>query len=267
MRAFWQTLYDFGADIVVAGHDHDYERFAPQDANGKPDPEHGIRQFVVGTGGKSLYPFTSVTANSEVRDADTYGLLRLTLHPTRYEWEFIPEAGKAFADVGSGRCHGRRAPLASHVLQFTPIADAAVDGQLPADNFGLQPHLAVDGSPAKESYLKFDLSGLDGPVSVATLRLYVTNDSEQGGSIARMTGTGWSETTVTYKDRPAIDGPILSTLERVDEGRWYEFDVTAAVTGNGIVSLGLMSKHDNGVSYASRENAAFAPQLVVRQRQ
>ena len=102
--AFWQALYEYRADIVLGGHDHDYERFAPQDPSGAADARRGIRQFVVGTGGASHIAFVSPVANSEVRDDETYGVLKLTLHPASYEWQFIPVAGGTFTDSGSGTC-------------------------------------------------------------------------------------------------------------------------------------------------------------------
>lgn len=104
-RAFWQALYDYGADVVVNGHDHDYERFASQDPNGTLDWAKGIRQFVVGTGGKSHSAVGSAVANSEVRNSDTFGVLKLTLHSNGYDWEFVPQAGKTFTDSGSQSCH------------------------------------------------------------------------------------------------------------------------------------------------------------------
>jgi acid phosphatase type 7 len=104
MKAFWQDLYKAHITIVINGHDHDYERFAPQDPEGKPDPAKGIREFVVGTGGKNHRPFAKPETTSEVRNADTYGVLKLTLLPHGYGWEFIPEAGKTFRDSGTGSC-------------------------------------------------------------------------------------------------------------------------------------------------------------------
>jgi hypothetical protein len=104
VKPFWQQLYQAHADVVINGHDHDYERFAPQTPGGAADPAHGIREFVVGTGGKSHFSFTSVQPNSEVRNSDTFGVLKLTLHPTSYDWTFVPEAGKTFTDSGSGAC-------------------------------------------------------------------------------------------------------------------------------------------------------------------
>jgi Calcineurin-like phosphoesterase len=103
--AFWQALYDFNAELILNGHDHDYERFAPQDPNGKADPKRGIREFVVGTGGKNHREFGLHKANSEVRNNTAFGVLKLTLKPTGYDWKFIPVAGKSFTDSGSGSCH------------------------------------------------------------------------------------------------------------------------------------------------------------------
>ena len=104
MQPLWQALYDNGADVVLAGHEHNYERFAPQDPSGIPDPARGIREFVVGSGGRSHYVFGTPIANSEVRNQDTYGVLKLTLHPTSYSWEFVPEPGKTFTDSGNAPC-------------------------------------------------------------------------------------------------------------------------------------------------------------------
>jgi hypothetical protein len=104
-KAFWEALYQAHADVIVNGHDHDYERFAPQNPSGEADPEHGIREFVVGTGGKNHRPFHAPDANSEVRNADTFGVLKLTLRGRGYDWNFVPEAGKSFTDSGMGTCH------------------------------------------------------------------------------------------------------------------------------------------------------------------
>jgi hypothetical protein len=103
--AFWRALYEAGAEIVLNGHDHTYERFAEQDPAGRPDPGRGIREFVVGTGGRSLYALKKVERNSEAFSAEVFGILALTLHPSGYEWRFVPGPGKAFADSGRGSCH------------------------------------------------------------------------------------------------------------------------------------------------------------------
>jgi acid phosphatase type 7 len=90
---------------VLSGHDHDYERFAPLAPNGAADQVRGVRQMVVGTGGKNHYAFATLVAGSEVRNADTYGVLFLTLRASGYSWEFVPEPGRTFTDSGSATCH------------------------------------------------------------------------------------------------------------------------------------------------------------------
>lgn len=104
MRDIWRLLQQHGAEFVMSGHDHIYERFAPQDADGRLDLARGLRSFVVGTGGYELYDMGARPANSEVRDNQTWGVLRLTLHPTGYDWEFVPVAGRSFRDSGSAAC-------------------------------------------------------------------------------------------------------------------------------------------------------------------
>jgi hypothetical protein len=104
MRTLWRLLADAGADVVLSGHDHDYERFAPQDADGVLDRDRGLREFVVGTGGAVPTPFGTVAANSEVRLAGTLGVLKLTLSSNGYGWEFLTP-GAGVADAGSSTCH------------------------------------------------------------------------------------------------------------------------------------------------------------------
>jgi hypothetical protein len=130
VRPLWQALYDGGAEIVLAGHDHDYERFAPQDANGNLDQSQGIREFVVGTGGVGHYDFHEPEPNSEMRDNKTFGVLELILHPTGYEWTFLPAGDGTFTDSGSGTCHDANGPTAagdqSTTAQFQPTGTIAV---------------------------------------------------------------------------------------------------------------------------------------------
>jgi hypothetical protein len=107
MHDIWVDLYNAHADLVLNGHDHIYERFAPQDPSGHADPTNGITEIIVGTGGANHDSFSSTAANSVVRDNTTYGVLKLTLHPTSFAWQFLPETAKGngtFTDAGSRAC-------------------------------------------------------------------------------------------------------------------------------------------------------------------
>jgi 3',5'-cyclic AMP phosphodiesterase CpdA len=110
MREAWRLLQEAGAELVLSGHDHDYERFAPQDADGQLDRARGMRQFVIGTGGAYPTPFLLTVNHSEMRDNGRTGVLRLRLGDGRYEWEFL-ESGRLTPlglpppDRGSDVCH------------------------------------------------------------------------------------------------------------------------------------------------------------------
>lgn len=107
MRPLWQALYDYSADLLLTGDDHNYQRFAPQTPTGALSLGAGISEFVVGTGGRSHYAFPAgvPAPNSQLRNDDTFGVLKLGLHPTGYDWQFVPIAGKTFTDWGSRSCH------------------------------------------------------------------------------------------------------------------------------------------------------------------
>lgn len=106
MRDAWRLLAAAGTDLVLSGHDHDYERFALQDVDGHLDAQHGIRQFVVGSGGAKLTPQIGHRANSEAADNNTFGVLKLDLRKSGYTWEYLPVAGGTYHDHGSAACHG-----------------------------------------------------------------------------------------------------------------------------------------------------------------
>jgi len=102
--SFWNILYENGADVVLNGHDHLYERFAPMNPSGETDEERGIRQFTVGTGGRSLYQFTTVLPTSEARNDEEFGVLFLILSDGSYDWEFVTIGG-GLVDSGTNSCH------------------------------------------------------------------------------------------------------------------------------------------------------------------
>ena len=104
MREIWRTLYEFGVDVVISAHEHNYERFAQQDFNGRFDPARGIRQFIVGTGGATLRSVGALRPNSEVHGS-SWGVLVLRLDAGLYRWEFVPAEPGGFQDAGTGQCH------------------------------------------------------------------------------------------------------------------------------------------------------------------
>lgn len=106
VRPLWRAVYEEGLDVVLTAHEHSYERFAPMNADGERDDERGVRLFVAGTGGGNLRGFKyDPLPTTEVRSHDAWGVLKLTLKPMGYDWEFLPVEGKSFTDSGSGVCH------------------------------------------------------------------------------------------------------------------------------------------------------------------
>lgn len=125
-QPFWRALFEYKADLVFAGHDHAYERFIPQDANGKADA-NGIAEFVVGTGGNSLYKFGVPLATSQARYNEDFGVLKLTLHEDSYNWEFI-NLDRQVVDSGEGSCvkgklgrDTREATQVKTITQLLPV--------------------------------------------------------------------------------------------------------------------------------------------------
>ena len=108
VKAFWDASYEYGVDLILNGHDHGYQRFAPQNPDGVADAAFGIRQITNGSGGgEGLYQFGPTVDNLQVRDNTSYGILKVTLRTNSYDWQFVPITGQSFTDSGSGTCHGR----------------------------------------------------------------------------------------------------------------------------------------------------------------
>ena len=262
VRPLWEALYAAGAEIVLSGHSHDYERFAAQDPWARPDPSYGIRAFVVGSGGAWLKPWLYETANSEVF-ASAHGVLKLTLRSDGYDWAFVPIAGGTFTDAGSGTTHGP--PPARTRSVFLVSSDTWVDQGAPNATHAGSSVLRVDGNHGGgddyRSYLKVRATGLSGTVFRAALRIWVTNPTRDGPSV-RQTPTTWSSRTLTWKNRPMPIGPVLDDAGPVPSGGWVDFDVTGAVQGAGTYAFELRSTSADGL-VASSEQGAHPPRLVV----
>jgi hypothetical protein len=146
---------------------------------------------------------------------------------------------------------------------FTPVADARVEGASPDQNFGSSSVLKVDSSPQYASFLRFELSGLSGTVTSAKLRLYATEATANGPAVSTTDST-WQESTITYANKPGTQ-TLLSTSGAVTANAWIEWDVTAAVQGNGTVNLAVMPTGSDGTVFSSRNTSdtTVRPQLVV----
>ena len=142
--AFWADLYAAGVDLVLNGHDHDFERFAPQDPTGAAAPARGIRELVVGTGGKNQTAFATVQPNSQARSSGAFGVLELTLHRNSYDWRFLPAAGGAFADSGTALCHAS-GPTSFYTLPPCRVIDTRTSAGGPALAGGATRDVAVAG--------------------------------------------------------------------------------------------------------------------------
>ncbi|MEA2584117.1 MAG: acid phosphatase type 7, partial [Thermomicrobiales bacterium] len=290
----WRALYEAGAELVLAGHEHSYERFAPQDPTGVADPAFGLRSFVVGVGGAGFYPLGPPAANSEARQNDTFGVLALTLRPDGYDWRFVSEAGKTFTDTGTGSCHAAPptptrtdgavsstaiataapigsapsdAPVMAGAPAFGPVADARVEEANPTTNYGSGTTLRADAGAgvAIESYLRFAVSETAGPVRRATLRLWATDATADGPAVHGCGDTAWAEKATTWASRPGRAGAATADAEAIAAGGWVAYDVTSLVSGNGAVCLALVPQSTDGVTFSSRQatTATNRPQLVV----
>jgi hypothetical protein len=194
--AFWQALHAAGADVVLNGHDHIYERFAPQSPAGAADPAGGIRQFTIGTGGKNLTSIQVVRANSEVRNASAFGVLEMTLHPDGYVWRFLSAPGGAVLDQGASLCHSALPWPASDLYTLAPCR--VVDTRWPNGTLGGPalaggstrsfPLLGSCGVPAEAVAVVANFTVV-GPTSSGQVEVYPTGIQPTGaGTIDFQTG-------------------------------------------------------------------------------
>jgi hypothetical protein len=296
---FWRDLYAAGAEIVLSGDRHIYERFAPQNPDGAADP-NGIREFIVGTGGKNLGSIGTIQANSQVR-AKTFGVLKLTLHAGSYDWNFVPAAGQSFTDSGSTSCSPATpttttttaptttspttttssttttttaptttttAPPSSQT--FTADKDTFVSAGAPTTNYGGGTNLQVR-TGARIAFIGFTVGGTSGVPGRAILRLTVGSDSDAGsddGGAAYQASDDWQETTLTwntYQATPGLVGSaITGSVGAVAVNQTVDFDVTSVVTGNGRYDFAVQSASTNLTKYLSRERGANGPRLILQ---
>jgi beta-glucanase (GH16 family) len=157
---------------------------------------------------------------------------------------------------------GQPASAAIATRTFTPQADARVENQYPNTNYGTSSQLSADGSPTKESYLRFTVTNVSGTIQSAKLRVYAYDGSTNGPAVFKSSNT-WSETTITWNNRPARTSAATDDKGAVSANAWTEFNVTPLVTGNGTYSFILASTSYDGFYMYSREATSNKPQLVL----
>ncbi len=198
-KPLWVALYNAGADVALTGHEHQYERFAPQDNDGNLDLQTGLRSFVVGMGGAGLSGpnFTSTRRNSEVKNGVTWGVFKMTLHPTSYDWQFIPVKGQTFTDAGSASCHGTR-----------PVVSAGYD-QVVGPNVPLN-LIATFTDVDNSSPWNYTITWGDGSTTSGTVATPAAVDSIQ--ATHAYTGTGQYVLSLTVTDNTGLTGSSYANV-------------------------------------------------------
>src|SRR6185503_6360026 len=243
VQPFWQALYDYKADVVLNGHDHIYERYAPQNPSGQADPTRGIREFVVGTGGTSLDKTLSIILpNNQVRNNITNGVLKLTLHPNSYDWKFIPIAGQTFTDSGSSNCvGGGQPPTASTTNVY--IAGVLQGQYKILSKSSVRPsYVGVDGGPVR-------VVSTNGIPIVASERVaYSPNGGTTWTSYSELMGLPANQLTSSYTFPWYNNLDVNSQLRFGNVGT---ANTTVTVTIGGIVqgSYPLAPNQSQRISY------------------
>ncbi len=220
VQDFWEILYAAGADIVLNGHSHDYERFAPQTPNGISDPA-GIREFVVGTGGAPFQEWGTTKPNSEIRNATTHGVLKLSLHPGSYDWQFVPVAGQSFTDSGTGMCFSGdpRTIVTSRVAAGSDDAEEFESGGfMYLDSSDLE--LAFDTANTGNQHVGIRFDSIDVPQGATIDNAYIQFTADEANSGATSL-TIWGQ---------AADDP--ATFTSADYNVSSRIPTTASVTWN-----------------------------------
>ena len=225
--AFWQDLYAAGADVILNGHDHVYERFAPQTPAAVADPVQGIRQFTVGTGGKNLTSIQVVKANSEVRNANAFGVLEMTLYPIGYSWRFLSASGGTVLDQGAALCHSALPQPSTELYTVPPCR--VIDTRNPAGALG-GPALASAGTRS------FPIAGTCGiPADAVAVAVNVTVLGPTVSGNLEIHPTGGPPTSTSTINFTA--GQIRANNSLLTLGVDGEISVTPNLSAAGTVQL------------------------------
>jgi len=155
------------------------------------------------------------------------------------------------------------APPVSGSVTITAGGDTYVNSSSPTSNYGTSTALRADASPELRSYVKFDVQGVAGPVTRATLRIFANSALPAGIEIHGVTDTAWDERAITFSNAPAYSATVTGTSGAIATGTWLSIDITSLVQGNGVISIAITTPSSTQINLASRETGATAPQLIV----
>jgi fibronectin type 3 domain-containing protein len=286
--AFWNDLYNAGADLVLNGHAHDYERFAPQTGAGAADPAKGLREFVVGTGGKDFHTMGAPIANSVTTNTSAFGVLKLTLHASSYDWQFVAASGYQYDDAGSGTCHNAppadTAPPSAPTAVSASAADASqvnLSWTASTDNVGVKnynlyrgangaaPTLLTTTATAATSYS-------DTAVTAGTAYTYQVQAVDAAGNLSQLSAAA-SVTTPSVSDKtpPTVPTGLQSedvSDNEVDIGWNDSTDDGTGVSGYKVYRKGpgesvftlLATKVGTGPGNTSHQDLTVKPNTVYQ---
>jgi hypothetical protein len=289
----WQDLYAAGADVVLNGHQHWYERFALQNPSGQAD-SNGIREFIVGTGGESHVPLSTRRPTSQASNDSTFGVLKMTLHSGSYDWSFVPEAGATFTDSGTSSCHHAGSPTTTTsgsttttsgsttttsgstttttptpgTATLAPSDDSYTSLTNPTGTHGSDGSINVNnsGSSERRAYVKFSVTAIPAGATniTATLRLYSQSPATSAVTFTvSQVATAWSEATLTWNNQPT-PGSVVTTQNGLTSGAYNSFDVSGLVSGNGTYAMVVTDNDATQRYFSSKESSPnFPPQLQL----
>jgi hypothetical protein len=245
-KDLWQILYNNNVDLILNGHDHIYERFAPQAPNGVVDTLRGMREFIIGSGGANHTSLATIAANSEIRNVDTYGVLKLTLHPTSYDWQFVHEAGKTFTDSGTGTCHGSSPDTIPPTAPSNLTASAVAWNQVSLNWTAGTDNVGVVGYQVFRNGIQIGTSFGTSYVDTTTQAQTTYNYSVKTVDGVGLTSTASNTATITTPDpaslltfAPAADTYVQSDTPTTNYGSSTQFVVDNSPIRNALLKFSV----------------------------
>ncbi len=259
LQAFYDDIYAAGVDIVLDGHDHIYERILPMNASGASDPAYGIRQFTVGTGGASLQSYNGSLPTTVVGSGSTYGVLKLTLHPTSYDWVFLPMAGQTFTDSGTASVHGAPAGPADYYVDNTngSCSDSGAGSvALPFCTIGKAASLVTAGKTVRVLAGTY-AETVNGPNS-GTAGNPITYSGAPGVTVTGNGSATGNAFRMTSKSYIVIDG--FTVTDTVDYGIYAGTSNHITISNNDVSSAGspLSGSTRMGIFFTNTDDSVIS---------